>query len=135
MHDALQVVTADTLTRGDAAFIHQHVMDAWTAQTADAQTPPLRLFFAVVGLYLCVERGITGREVQRVHAELARVPERWPLADLPADRGWLRVEDIAAAEEIAARDALIHAWVRVVWAAYGAWRPTVEGTLRRRGVV
>jgi hypothetical protein len=33
-------------------FIHQHVVDAYTAQTADNNTKPIAIIFALVGLYL-----------------------------------------------------------------------------------
>jgi len=39
---------AYTLERGDAAFVHQHVVDALCAQEADASTPPMRLVFALI---------------------------------------------------------------------------------------
>ena len=41
-----------TLTLGDPAFIHQHVVDAFAAQQADEQTKPIKVTFALVGLYL-----------------------------------------------------------------------------------
>ncbi|HXG53369.1 MAG TPA: DUF5946 family protein, partial [candidate division Zixibacteria bacterium] len=49
-----------TLGHGGLEFIHQHVVDAWAAQHADEQTKPIRLTFALVGLYLHVERGFSG---------------------------------------------------------------------------
>jgi len=66
-HEAYDALCAYTLTRGDAAFIHQHVVDAFAAQSADEATKPITLTFALVGLYLHVERQFTGREVQRAH--------------------------------------------------------------------
>lgn len=61
-----------TLAHGDVEFIHQHVVDVWAAQHADETTKPIGLAFALVGLYLHVERGVSGRQVQRVHMALAR---------------------------------------------------------------
>ena len=46
-YDELQCYT---LARGDLAFIHQHVVDAWAAQHADERTKPIGLTFALVGL-------------------------------------------------------------------------------------
>ncbi len=43
-----------TLSLRDAAFIHQHAVDAIAAQNADAQTKPIAIAFALVGLYLAI---------------------------------------------------------------------------------
>jgi uncharacterized protein DUF5946 len=61
-------LSAYTLTHSDPAFIHQHVVDAFAAQSADDTTKPITLTFALVGLYLHVEKGRTGRRVQLVHS-------------------------------------------------------------------
>jgi hypothetical protein len=53
-----------TLTHGDPAFIHQHVVDAFAAQQADGASKPIGVIFALVGLYLHVERQFSGRHVQ-----------------------------------------------------------------------
>ncbi len=53
-----------TLALRDPAFIHQHIVDAFAAQTADEHTRPIKLTFALAGLYLHVEKGFTGRQVQ-----------------------------------------------------------------------
>jgi hypothetical protein len=45
-----------TLAHGDPSFIHQHVVDAFAAQTADDRTKPIKLALALIGLYLHVER-------------------------------------------------------------------------------
>ena len=131
---AYHELSAYTLTRGDPAFIHQHVVDAWTAQHAHPGTKPIGVFFALVGLYLHVERGRTGREVQRVHMALARVPEAWPVGTLPRTRGALTVRDVLAAPEGSARDLEISRWAASVWAAYAESRKSVEAVLRRRGI-
>lgn len=59
--DAYNELQCYTLGQGDLAFIHQHVVDSWTAQHADEQTKPISLTFALVGLYLHVEKGFSGR--------------------------------------------------------------------------
>ena len=131
--DVAAALYAYTLERGDAAFVHQHVVDALCAQDADASTPPMRLVFALVGLYLRVERGSTGRHVQRVHAALAKQRPVWPTVSLPATRGALTAHDVLAATAGAARDAAIDAWCASVWEAYGPSRMTVIEFLRRYG--
>jgi hypothetical protein len=37
-------------------FIHQHLVDAYTAQKADENTKPIAITFDLVGLYLYVEK-------------------------------------------------------------------------------
>jgi hypothetical protein len=133
--EAYHEVCAYTLTHGDPTFVHQHVVDAWAAQHAHAESKPIGVFFALVGLYLSVECGFTGREVQRAHMQLAKRPEKWPAAALPADRGNITAVDVLASPEGAARDAMIHAWAKSVWAAYSASRGAVIELLRRRGII
>jgi hypothetical protein len=76
------------------------------------------LTFALVGLYLHVERHQTGKHVQRVHMLLARRRKNWPRFDLPAARGGVRVSDVLSAPPGPARDAMIERWCASVWAAY-----------------
>lgn len=61
-----------SLPHNGPEFIRQHVVVAIGAQEASSDATPIRLLFALVGLYLHVERGFTGREVQRAHAKLGR---------------------------------------------------------------
>lgn len=109
---------AYTLSRGDAAFIHQHVVDAWAAQSADENTKPIGITFALVGLYLLIEKGFTGREVQRAHMALAREKRPWPRFMLPPFRGAMTPAGVMAKPEGDERDRAIHAWAASVWEAY-----------------
>lgn len=117
-HDELQCYT---LAHRGAEFIHQHVVDAWIAQHADANTKPISLTFALIGLYLHVERGFSGRRVQRVHMALGRRTPTWPVLTLPAERGNVTAVDVMKAAAGEPRDTAIDAWCSAVWAAY---RPT-----------
>lgn len=118
----------------DPAFIHQHVVDAQAAQNADAQTKPIGLTFALVGLYLHLERGFSGRQVQRAHMQLGKQKRAWPALALPADRGPMTAEDVMAAEAGSARDRAIDAWCASVWDAYRGHRAVVEALLREYGI-
>ncbi len=101
----------------------------------EPQSKPIAVRFALVGLYLHVERQFTGREVQRVHMKLAQRKEPWPVGALPEARGAITALDVAAAADGVARDAMIHAWCGSVWAAYAGSRELVAGRLRERGVL
>ena len=127
--EAQAELSAYTLTRGDAAFIHQHVVDAGTAQAATAGTKPIAITFALAGLYLHVEKGFTGREVQLAHMKMARQRRAWPALPLPAHRGATSAEDVLAAPAGPARDAAIHAWAREVWRAFSGSRETIAALL------
>ena len=120
--DAYHALCAYTLARGDAAFVHQHVVDAYMAQHADERTPAIGVTFALVGLYLAVEEGWSGRQVQRAHMQLAREKQDWPRFALPDERGSLTAVDVLRAAEGDARDLAIHAWCRSVWAACAGQR-------------
>jgi ribosomal protein L4 len=118
-----------TLKKRDAEFIHQHIVDAFAAQEADEATKPIKLVFALVGLYLHIERGFTGREVQKVHMQLAKRRKDWPQVRLPVERGALTVEDVAQIPPGPDLDAAIEDWCRVVWAAYAGSRELIAGLL------
>ncbi len=133
--DAFNELCGYTLTRGDAAFIHQHVVDAFAAQRADGQTKPIKLTFALAGLYLHVEKQFSGREVQRVHMNLAKRKEPWRVFQLPKYRGAVTAADVLAAPEGEERDRAIELWCRSVWEAFGESRQSVIDLLRARGIV
>jgi len=122
-----------TLGLRDPGFVHQHVVDAYTAQHADATTQPIGLAFALVGLYLLAERRLSGKQIQRVHAGLARHKEDWPMFPLPLTRGSITVADVMKAPPGGERDAAIHAWCASVWEAYRESHAAVAGLLRRLG--
>jgi len=123
-----------TLTHGDPAFIHQHVVDAFAAQDANETDKPIRLTFALVGLYLHVERGFTGRQAQLAHMKLARTKRQWPALQIPANRGALSAVDVLAVAPGTARDKLIHQWAASVWQAFAENRPTIEQLLQEHGI-
>src|SRR5437660_5267385 len=96
--EAYHELSAYTLMHGDLTFIHQHVVDAWMAQHADERTRPIGLTFALVGLYLHLQRGFSGRQVQRAHMFLGRRKRAWPSFPLPEGRGSLTAAEVIAAK-------------------------------------
>jgi Family of unknown function (DUF5946) len=122
-HAAYHALMSWTLTLGDSEFIHQHVVDAWGAQHATEESTPISVYFALLGLYLYLEKGITGRQVQRAHMQIAqphgRGPGRkeWPRFPLPKQRGEITAGDILAAPENE-RGQAIESWCRSVWEAW-----------------
>jgi hypothetical protein len=132
---AYNELCAYSLTHESPAFVHQHVVDAFGAQTANAQTRPIQLAFALVGLYLHIERQFTGREVQRVHRMLAEKTRSWPAFVLPGNRGATTVTDVVAAPSGAERDRAIHTWCASVWGAYREAEPAVVELLTRFSII
>ena len=124
-----------TLTRGDPSFVHQHVVDAFTAQRADERTKPIALTFALAGLYLHSEKQVSGKQVQRVHMQMAQKKRAWPLFALPPDRGAITAADVLAAPSGPERDRAIDAWCNSVWQAFRESRPTVVDLLQECGVL
>jgi hypothetical protein len=132
--EAYHSLLAYTLTHGDAAFIHQHVVDAYAVQHADARSKPIGVAFALIGLYLHVERRYTGREVQQAHMVLAQHRRQWPTFALPVTRGAMTARDVMAAPEGVERDAAIHAWCASTWTACNATRDQVTGLLQEHRI-
>ena len=132
---AYNELCAYTLTHGDPAFIHQHVVDAWAAQTARRDSKPISVAFALAGLYLHLDKGFSGRQVQRAHMQLARRKSVWPVFALPEDRGAVTARDVMTREPGAERDQAIEEWCRAVWQAYATERDAVIAFLEQQGVL
>jgi hypothetical protein len=125
---------AYTMTRGLDAFVLQHVVDAFAAQTGTDSTKPITLTFALVGLYLHVEKGYSGRQVQRVHMQLGQYKREWPAIPLPLQRGQMTPEDVLTFSAGAARDAAISEWCRSVWEGFRDSHVTIAALLREHQV-
>lgn len=130
-HEELQLYT---LALGDAEFVHQHVVDAWTLQHADERSKPIGLAFALLGLFLHLERGFTGRQVQRVHMDLARRREPLPTFRVPPERGRLTVVDVVTAEPGPERLRALDAWCASVWRACASEHEPVACWMERCGI-
>lgn len=114
-YDALRFYT---LSHPSPEFVHQYVVDVWAAQYADEHTKPITLVFGLVGLYLHLEKGYTGKEVQNAHIKLTKHKKRWPEIHLPEERGKINVFDVMSAEPGPERDKMIDVWCISVWKAY-----------------
>jgi hypothetical protein len=133
--EAFHELSYYTLAHGDASFIHQLIVDAYTAQHADEHTKPIALTFALVGLYLHVEQNYSGKRVQGVHMVLAQKKQRWPSFALPNNRGSIEVGDVLATPAGPDRDRMIHSWCATVWDAFRDQKQGVVDLLRGRGIV
>ena len=118
--DAYLELCAYTLTLADPRFTHQHVVDAFAVQHADAHTKPIALTFGLVGLHLKIEKRFSGRQVQRAHMAMAQRKRTWPSWTLPRDRGAITAPTVLSAPAGPARDTAIDAWCASVWDAFRA---------------
>jgi hypothetical protein len=132
--DAYNELSGYTLTHFGPAFIHQYVVDAFAAQNADERTKPIKLTFALVGLYLHVEKSYSGKQVQKVHMLLARRKREWPSFALPRDRGVMTAADVIAAPAGPDRDAAIDVCCASVWKAFRDSHKAVADLLHQHGI-
>ncbi len=111
-------------------FIHQHIVDAFQAQTADETTKPIGLTFSLIGLYLYLKKNFTGRQVQQAHMKLAQNKKVWPQLELPKQRGTITVSSVLKTEPGQSRDLMIKEWCSSVWDAYKECHEDIKTLVR-----
>jgi hypothetical protein len=104
-----------TVAKQDPGFIHQHTVDSYAAQHAGGQTRAITVAFGLIGLYLALEKGYTGRQVQLAHMKIAKTKKDWPRLDPPRQRAVLTVMDVLHAGTDEEKDAMIRKWMAAVW--------------------
>lgn len=124
-------LSAYTLAHPDPSFIHQNIVDAYTAQNADESTKPIAISFALIGLYLFLEKKFTGRQVQLAHIKMARVKKIWPKLSLPTSRGIVSVKEVLAVPGGKERDQMIRQWCASVWESYRDVQPQVRDLAKK----
>ncbi len=118
-------LTFYTLSLGYGDFIHQTAIDSYEAQHVGSQTKNITAVFGLIGLYLALERGYTGRKVQQAHMLLASKNKVWPRFDAPSINWQLTVADVIQAPQGAQRDQCIMDWAGSVWGGWRAQRDAV----------
>jgi hypothetical protein len=104
-----------TVTKLDTEFIHQHAVDAYAAQHAGGTTRNITVAFGLIGLYLALEKGYTGKQVQQAHMQIARVRKDWPRLEPPALPAAITVLDVFKVPDGPDKDAMIRQWMGAVW--------------------
>lgn len=107
-----------TWAHPDPAFIHQLAVDAYALQHATPATKPIGVAFPLIGLYLHIEKGFNGKEVQRAHVRLGKQRKQWPRFAMPEDRGSVTLGDVLRAAPGPDRDQTIEKWCRSAWEAW-----------------
>jgi hypothetical protein len=119
-------LTYYTLTHGDPRFIHQHLVDAYGAQHVRQSVSTIGAAFSLAGLYLAVERGFSGRQVQQMHIVMSSRSKHWPRFDPPPDVGPMTVADVLAVEPGPGRDEKLMQWCASIWRAWSAEHSRVK---------
>lgn len=107
-----------TLAHPSPNFIHQHIVDAFAAQYANEKTKWITIYFALIGLYLYVEKSYTGKEIQLEHIRLSNKKKEFLPFTLPKNRGNFTIEDVLKKEQGIERDKAIEIWCKEIWEAY-----------------
>ena len=114
-----------TLSHADSDyFIHQLIVDAFTAQTALKDTKNISLVFSLVGLYLLIEKNYTGKQIQQAHTVLSNYKDYLPVIKLPENRGEITISEVLKSE--LNRDEMIKKWCSSVWKEYESSKEDIK---------
>jgi hypothetical protein len=111
----------------------QLTVDAYAAQHGPAEVggdlPPISVAYALVGLHLALDRGLSGRQVRAAHQRMGKPDRSWPRLARPQRTGAVTVFDVAAAGAMVGSPAghatAVRAWAAAVWQAWAAEQATV----------
>ena len=117
-----------TVAKQDPAFIHQHAVDSYEAQHAGGPTRNITVAFGLIGLYLALEKGYTGRQVQLVHMSIAKTRKVFPRLEPPYKPAFLTVMDVLSAGTDAEKDVMIREWMNAVWESWADQQAWVRET-------
>lgn len=114
-------VTGPAMTDPVLGELHQLTVDTYAAHHPRAGSPPIGTAFALIGLYLSLERGMSGPRVRDEHHRLARVRRSWPEFVPPPGLDALShsILDVDRAVTNEAHARALDAWAGAVWHAWG----------------
>jgi len=123
-----EVLRADVLDSCSAGRqVHpQHAVDAYEPQHAGGKTRSITAVFGLIGLYLALETGYTGRQVQLAHMKIASRRKDWPRLEPPARRAELTVMDVLRAETDADKERMLMSWAGSVWGIWEDRQPWIR---------
>lgn len=124
-----------SLSHPSPDFIHQHLADAYTLYTADENTKPISILFALAGIYLFTEKNYTGKKVQQVHLQMSARKQNWPLLSLPVKRSTITPEDLLRKKPGSERDQLLFDWCRDIWHYCSFLKDQLEQVLSRMEIL
>ena len=106
-------------------------VDTYAAQHSGDQTSALSLAFALIRLFLALERGASGLDVRTAHQKLARRNITWPRLERPLSVGSLTVQALADVASPQAYADQVQSWAADVWDAWGARHDEVAELVRQ----
>jgi hypothetical protein len=115
-------------------FLHQAVVDAYTAQHPNPPTKPISVWFALVGLHLFIDQDRTGQQVQRAHSRLARRAHHWEPIAPPGDLTGFTAGDVLRHAPGHERDAAEVQWAKVVWARWADQHEVIASLCRQQAL-
>jgi hypothetical protein len=124
-------LSAYHLTVLDTTFIHQLVTDVYGAQHSGGITRNITTAFSLIGLYLTLEKGYSGWQVQQAHLELAARQKEWPRLEPPCQTGRLTVLDVLLEDEGRDREERLWEWAGEVWHSWQHSHEWVKTTVRQ----
>jgi len=126
--DPYHQLCAYTLAHPSPIFLHQYVVDAHCIQHSTLDTKGIAMSFALISLYLAVEKNISGKQIQRFHMQMARTRKPWPRFTPPAIPAAITATDVMAAAPGPDRDRMILTWATAVW---NSCTPEVQAQVRQ----
>jgi hypothetical protein len=84
--------------------------------------------FGLIGLYLALEKGYTGKQVQLAHMRIAGTRKVWPHQVPPGQQADLTVMDVLQAGTDEEKDAMIRKWMAAVWVSWADRHGWVRAT-------
>jgi hypothetical protein len=119
--------------------LHQLTVDTYAAQHAPrdpgGDRPPIGVAYALVGLHLALDRGLSGFEVRAAHQRMGRPDPSWPLLPAPASTGTMTILDVATAgtmvDSPSGHARAVRAWAADVWQAWSAEHAAVAALADR----
>jgi Family of unknown function (DUF5946) len=118
---------------------HQLTVDAYAAQHAPREggggAPPPSVAYALVGLHLALDRGVSGIEVRAAHQRMGKPDPSWPRLPTPERPGAVTVLEVAAAGamvgSVAGHAEAVRGWAAAVWQAWAAEHAAVAALADR----
>lgn len=122
-----------------ARDFHQLTVDAYAAQHGPREgggdVPPISVAYALVGLHLALDRGVSGIEVRAAHQRMGRPDQSWPRLPKPERTGGMTLFDVATAGAMigsaAGHAEAVRAWATAVWRAWAAQHTMVAALADR----
>lgn len=114
-----------TLSLNDKEFFHQTAIDTYESQHTGATAKNITTAFGLIGLYLAIEKGFTGKQVQRAHMFLGERAHDWPRFEPPTNKWEVTVADVMDTPE-ADRIVKIKQWAFSVWQGWRASHTQVK---------